>query len=65
MPRPDMSLIAHQLMLQRKAIIAAFQSLSGSERKAQADSYAAAEAAGEAIFHPFHLCFAGFVSDPR
>lgn len=59
MPRPDMSIIAQQLQMQRASIIAAFQSLSGTERIAQANSYAEAEAAGQAIFHPFHLCFDG------
>lgn len=58
MPRPNMKVIAEQLQLQRSAIIAAFNALSGSERQAQAASYAEAEARGEAIFHPFHLCFA-------
>ncbi|MDQ7814119.1 hypothetical protein [Brevundimonas sp.] len=59
MPRPDMSIIAQQLQMQRASIIAAFKSLSGSERMAQASSYAEAEAEGQAIFHPFHLCFDG------
>lgn len=57
MHRPDMSIIAQQLQMQRASIIAAFQSLSGAERMAQASSYADAESAGQAIFHPFHLCF--------
>jgi hypothetical protein len=57
MPRPEMTIVKEQLELQRAAIIATFEALSFPERMAQAQSYETAEAQGQAIFHPFHLCF--------
>ena len=52
-----MTIVKEQLELQRAAIIATFEALSFPERMAQAQSYETAEAQGQAIFHPFHLCF--------
>lgn len=57
MPRPEMTIVKEQLELQRAAIIATFEALSFADRMAQAKSYEVAEAQGQAIFHPFHLCF--------
>lgn len=52
-----MTIVKEQLELQRAAIIATFEALSFADRMAQAKSYEVAEAQGQAIFHPFHLCF--------
>lgn len=58
MSRPDLKIVAEQLMAQRDRIRATFAALSDADKRREQASYDQAKAAGEAVFHPYHLCLA-------
>lgn len=58
MSRPDTNVIATEIQSVRDGIKAQFALLSASAKAEVGASYQTAKAQGEAIFHPFHVCFA-------
>ncbi|MGQ3044139.1 MAG: hypothetical protein ACT6R7_16475 [Brevundimonas aurantiaca] len=58
MSRPDLSIVTQQLKAQRDRIFAAFAGLTDAQQRSERASYEQAKSAGEAVFHPFHLCLA-------